>query len=85
MEHFSCGGEQTPPHLRTFSNEAIQVEGKVHASITSNGLTCDPAIFTIVADGLKSLIGCDLFDRLGLAVTQSTSQKGKCVNNISSP
>ena len=26
-----------------------------------------------------------MFDRLGLAVTQSTSQKGNCVNNISSP
>ena len=77
--------EQMPPQLRTFSNEPIQVEGKVQASITSNGWTCDSATFTVVADGLKSLIGRDLFDRLGLAVTQSTSQKSKCVNNISSP
>ena len=77
--------EQTPPQLRTFSNEALQVEGKIQASITSNGWTCNSATFTVVADGLKSLIGRDLFDRLGLAVTQSTSQKGKCVNNISSP
>ena len=36
-------------------------------------------------DGLKSLIGRDLFDKPGLAVTQSTSQKGNRVNNISSP
>ena len=35
----------------------------------------DTATFTIVADGLKSLIGRDLFDQLGLAVTQSTLQK----------
>ena len=74
-----------PPQPRTFSNEPIQVEGKIQASITGNGWTCDSATSTVVADGLNSLIGYDLFDRLGLAVTQSTSQKGKCVNNISSP
>ena len=44
--------EQTPPQLRTFSNEPIQVEGKIQASITSNRWTCDSATFTIVADNL---------------------------------
>ena len=74
-----------PPQLRTFSNEPIQVEGKIQASITSNGWTCNSATFTVVADGLKLLIGRDLFDQLGLAVTQSISQKSNCVKNISSP
>ena len=73
------------PQLRTFSNEPIQVEGKIQAPITSKGWTCDLAIFTVVADGLKSLFGRDLFYKLGLAVTQSTSQKSNRVNNISSP
>ena len=40
---------------------------------------------SVVADGLKSLIGRDLFDQLGLAVTQSTFRKGNRVNNIASP
>ena len=74
--------QQTPPQLRTLWNEPIQVEGKIPASITSNGWTCNSATFTFVADGLKSIIGRDLFDRLGLAVTQSTSQKSKCVKTI---
>ena len=73
-----------PPQLPTFSNEPIQVEEKIQASITSNGWTCHSATITVVADGLKSLTGRDLFDELGLAVTQSTSQKGKHVNNSSS-
>ena len=77
--------ETVTPQLRTFSNEPIQVEGKIQAPITSKGWTCDVAIFTVVADGLKSPIGRDLFDKLGLAVTQSTSQKDNRVNNISSP
>ena len=74
--------EQTPPQLWTLSNKPIQVEGKIQASIMSKGWTCDSSIFTVVADGLKSLIGRDLFDRLGLAVTQSTSQQ--CIKNNSS-
>ena len=77
--------ERVTPQLRTFSNEPIQVEGKMQAPITSKGWTCDLAIFTVVADGLKSPIGRDLFDKLGLAVTQSTSQKGNRVENILSP
>ena len=77
--------EKTSPQLRTFSNEPIKVEGKIQCPITSNGWTCDSATFTVATDGLKSLIGCDLFDQLGLAVTQSTSQKGNRVKKISSP
>ena len=75
----------TPPQLRTFSNEPIQVKGKIQAPITSKGWACDSATFTVVADGLKSLIGRDLFAQLGLAVTQSTFLKGNRVNNLASP
>ena len=77
--------EKVSPQLRTFSNEPIQVEAKIQSPIASKGWTCDSATFTVVAEGLKSLIGLDLFDQLGMAVTQSTSQKGNHVNNISSP
>ena len=77
--------EKVPPQLWTFSNEPKQVERKIQSPITSKGWTCDSEKITVVADGLKSLIGRDLFDQLGLAVTQSTSEKGNHVNNISSP
>ena len=72
--------EKASPQLRLFSNEPIQVEGKIQSPITGNGWTCDSATFTVVADGLKSLIGHDLFDQLGSAVTQSTFHKGNRVN-----
>ena len=77
--------ESTPPQLRNFSNEPIQVEGKIQAPVTSKGWACDTSNFTVVAYGLKSLIGRDLFDQLGLAVTQSTFLKGNSINNIASP
>ena len=66
--------EKMSPQLWTFSNEPIQVGGKIQSPITNNGWTCDSATFTVVADGLKSLSGRDLFDELELAVTQSASQ-----------
>ena len=67
--------ETVPPQLQTFSNEPIQVEGKIQTPITSKGWVCDSTTFTVVADGLKSLVGHDLFDQLGFAVTQSTFLK----------
>ena len=65
--------EKVSPQLRTFSNEPIHIKGKIQTPITSNGCTSNSATFTVVADGLKSLVGRDLFDHLGLAVTQSSS------------
>ena len=77
--------ESTPPQLRNFSNEPLQVEGKIQAPVTSKGWACDTTNFTVVADGLNSLIVRDLFDQLGLAVTQSSFLKGNSINNIASP
>ena len=76
--------EKVSPQLRTFSNEPIQIEGKIQTPITSNGWTSNSAIFNIVADGIKFLIGKDLFDHLGLAVTRPSSSQVNQVNNISS-
>ena len=76
--------EKSSPQLRTFSNKPIHIDGKIQSPITSNGWTFDSATFTVVADGLKSLICRDLFDQLGLAVTQSSSPKSNLVNKISS-
>ena len=68
--------------MRTFSNEPIQIEEIIRTPGASNGLYIPAVIFTDVADGLKTLIGCDHFDQLGPAVTQFSSQIGNQVNNI---
>ena len=59
--------------LRNFLNEPVHIESKVQAAVLSNGCTYHSTTFTVVADGLQSLIGRELFDQLGLAVTQSSS------------
>ena len=71
------------PQLRTFSNKPILIEGKVQAQVSSNGWTSRSAAFTVVANDLKSLISPELFDRLRLALTQSSSSPTNQVNTIS--
>ena len=71
------------PQLRTFSNEAIRMEGKVQTPVSSNDWTARLVTFTVVADSLKSLICRDLIDQLRLAVTQSSSSSGNQSNTIS--
>ena len=74
--------DNTNPQLRNFLNEPIHNEGKVQTPVSSNGWTTSSATITVVADGLKSLIGRDLFGQLGLAETQSSSSSSNQVNTI---
>ena len=71
------------PQLRTFLNEPILIEGKIQTPVPSNDWTARSASFMVVADGLKSLIGWDLFDQLGKAVTQSSPDSRNQVNTNS--
>ena len=72
------------PQLRSLSNEPNHIGGKIQTLITSNVWDSNSATSAVVADGLKSLIGRDLFDHLVLAVTQSSLVKGNQVIIISS-
>ena len=58
------------PELQIFSNELIQIEGKIQTPVTSSRWHTPAATFTVITDGLKPLIGRDMFDMLGHAVTQ---------------
>ena len=64
-----------PQELKTFSNEPINVKGMIQAPIASNGWRLEEAEFVVVRDGLKPLVGRDLFDALGISVTQTQNMK----------
>ena len=73
----------TPQELKTFANEPINVMGMIQAPIASKGWRIEDAELVVVRDGLKSLIGRDLFDALGISVTQTpNSNEGSMVNAI---
>ena len=80
--HAMWVGEIKKPQLRTFSNVPIHIEGKIRTPLSSNAWHNSAATFTVVADGLKPLIDCDLFDQLGLAVTKSSSQQVDQLNSF---
>ena len=69
-------------NLKTFSNEPIKVLGHLETTITYNHWKDKAALFTVVEDGHRNIIGTDLFTTLGLAVVQQQPDNGKCVNNI---
>ena len=55
----------------------------IQAPIASKGWRIEDAEFVVVRDGLKPLIGRDLFDALGISVTQTpNSNEGSMVNAI---
>ena len=81
--HASRIQENASPQLRIFSNETIRIDGILQAPITRKGTTSHSVTLTVVADGLKSLNGSDLFNHLDLAVKQSSSS-GYQVNIVSS-
>ena len=72
-----------PRELKTFANEPIKVMGMIQTPIASNGWRIEDAEFVVVRDGLKPLLGRDLFDALGISVTQTpNSIEGSMVNAI---
>ena len=75
--------ENVKPRTRNFSNELIQIKGKIQTTVSSKGVTTRSCIFTDVADGLKLQIGCEWFDQLGLVVTYSPSQTSNQVKRYS--
>ena len=68
-----------PQELKTFSNEPINVMGMIQAPIASNGWRLEEAEFVVDRDGLKTLVGRDLFDALGIP-----KNEGSMVNTITS-
>ena len=69
--------------LKDFVIEPISVIRMMQALIESNGWRIEDAEFVVVRDGLKPLIGIDLFEVRGTSITQTVcSDEGSMVNTI---
>ena len=69
--------------LKTFANEPIPVIGMMQTPIESNGWRIEDAKFVVVKDGLKPLIGRDLFEVLGNSIIRTLcSNECSLVNTI---
>ena len=73
----------TAQEIKTFANEPIPVIGMMQTPVESNVWWIEDAEFVLVGDGLKLPIGRDLFDALGIAISQTLcSDEGSMVNTI---
>ena len=69
--------------FKTFANEPIPVIGMMQVPIEKNWWRIEDAEFVVLVDGLKPLIGRDLFEAIGTSITQTLSSKeGSMVNTI---
>ena len=69
--------------LLTFANAPIPVIGMMQTPEEKNGWRIEDAEFVVFRDGLKPLIGRDLFEVLKISITQTLcSDEGSMVNII---
>ena len=69
--------------IKAIANEPIPIIQMMQTPVESNGWRIEDADFVIVRDGLKPLIGRDLFEVLGISITLTlSSDEGSMVNTI---
>ena len=69
--------------LKTFANEPIPIIGMMQTPVESNEWRIEDAEFVVIRDGLKPFIGRDLFEVLGISITQTHClDEGSMVNTV---
>ena len=78
------GQRKKPLELKSFSNDIVQPLGNLKTLVKCNDWNIQKAKITVVADGLRPILGRDLFDQLGITISQKPCPKTE-VNNIDQP
>ena len=76
--------EKKPLELKSFSNDMVQPLGTLKTPVKCNDWNIQKAKITLVADGFRPILGRDLFDELGITISQKSCPKTE-VNNIDQP
>ena len=82
---FNCAqskwSEKKPLELKSFSNDIVQPLGTLKTPVKCHDWNIQKAKITVVADGFRPILGRDLFDQLGIKISQKPCPKTE-VNNI---
>ena len=73
--------EKKPLELKSFSNEIVKTLGTLKTPVRCNDLKIQKAKITVVADGVRPILGRYLFDQLGIIISQKPCPNVE-VNNI---
>ena len=60
-----------PKEIQTFVNDPIPIIGMMKMLVESKGWRNEDAEFVVASDGLKLIIGRDVFEALGISITQT--------------
>ena len=78
------GRRKKPLELKSFSNDIGKTLGCIKTSVRCNDWEIPKATITVVADGFRPILGRDLFDKLGITISQKPCPNTE-VNNIEPP
>ena len=76
--------EKRPLELKSFSNDIVQPLGTLKTPVKCDDWSIQKAKITVVADGFRPILGRDLFDQLGITISQKPCPQTE-VNNIDPP
>ena len=76
--------EKKPFELRSFSNDMVETLGTLKTPVRCNDWRIHKAKITVVADGFRPILGRDLFDQLGITISQKPCPNTE-INNIETP
>ena len=85
---FNCAqsqwSEKKPLELNSFSNDIVQPLDTLKMPVKCNDWNIQKAKTTVVADEFRPILGRDLFDQLGITISQKPCPETE-VNNIDQP
>ena len=73
-----------PLELKSFSNNIVETLGTLKTPVRCNDWKIQKENITVVADRFRSILGRDLFDQLGITISQKPCPNTK-INNIETP
>ena len=76
--------EKKPLELKSFSNDIVETLGTLKTPVRCNDWKIQKAKITVVADGFRTILARDLFDQLGITISQKPCPKIE-FNNIQTP
>ena len=77
-------GRKKPLELKYFSNDIVETLGNLKTPVRCNDWKIQKAKITVVDDGFRSILGRDLFDQLGITISQKPCPNTE-INNIEQP
>ena len=82
--HGSTLAGEKPLEFKSFSNDIVETLGKLKTSVRCNKWKIQIAKITVVADGFRPILGRDLFDQLGITISQKPCPNIE-INNVENP